>query len=362
MHIRSNCNTIDMVMSNMKRSMCLQVLFLVTCIATGPAAAGTLRVPDDYTTIQEAIDAATRGDTILVDGGTYEPPADIVIDGKWNLFIIGGDWFDRPVVNGSFRLIDSDDILLERFTVLGGVIISCNEGTVLRDCEISDSGGAGVTVMSCPGGAYSEVLVAGCRITGNTGAGIEAELSGGQAVFSNNTIHDNGGCGVSILHSYGSISGNTIYGNGSDGVGIEDASFTVTENTIARNALNGIRITSGLGPLTQLIHQNAIAANAVTGIYSGYSANLNIACNDVWGNGPYEQENYGGNLTDLTGIYGNILLDPRFCNPVNGDFSPADNSPLLIQACGIMGAYDAAGCEAIGAKERSWGEIKSLYK
>lgn len=362
MRLPEDCNTIVMVMSNMKHSKCLPALILALCAATCPTAADTLRVPAEYTTIQEAVDAATRGDTILVDGGTYNPPTDIVIEGKWNLFIIGDNWFDRPVVNGSFRLTDANGILIEKFTIYGKVIISCNEGTVLHDCEISGSNGAGVTVTSCAGGVYSEVLVTGCRVTGNTDAGIEAELSGGQAVFTNNTIYDNGGCGVSILHSYGFISGNAIHGNGSDGVRIEDASFGVSENTVAQNSLNGIRIISGLGPLSQQIHHNTVASNSVTGISSNYSANIDIDCNDVWGNGPTEQENYGGSLADPTGISGNISLDPRFCDPVTGDFQPADNSPLLIQACGIIGAYGAAGCEAIGTKERSWGEIKSLYR
>ncbi len=362
MHIRPDCNTIVIVMSNMKLAICLRALILALCVSTGTAAAGTLRVPAEYETIQEAVDAAERGDSILVDGGTYDPPADIAIDGKWNLYIIGDNWFDRPIVNVSFRLTDSNGILLERFTIHGEVIISCNEGTIVRDCEISGSEGAGLTVISCAGGAYSEVLVTGCRITGNAGAGIDAELSGGQAAFSNNTIKDNGGCGVSVLHSYGSITGNTIYGNGSDGVRIEDASFAVSENTIARNSLNGIRMISGIGSLSQQIHHNAVASNIVTGISSSYSANLEIDCNDVWGNGSSEQENYGGSLADPTGTSGNISLDPRFCDPAGGDFRPADNSPLLMQACGIIGSYGVAGCEAIGTKESSWGELKSLFE
>jgi parallel beta-helix repeat protein len=351
-----------MVMSNMNRSVWIGVFSLAAGLAAGPAASDTLEVPGQYATIQEAIDAATKGDTILVDDGTYDPPADILIEGKWNLSLIGADWFDRQVVNASFRLIDSEGILLERFTIHGAVTISCNEGTVLRDCEISSSGGAGIAVTSCPGGAYSEVHVTGCRIVENTGAGIEAELSGGQASFSGNSIHGNGGRGISILHSYGSVSGNTIYGNGSDGVRIEDASFAVTANTIAYNSSGGIRIISGIGPLTQQIHHNAIASNAGVGISSSYGSNVEIQCNDVWGNGPSSQENYGGSLADRTGILGNISLDPLFCDPLAGDIRPADNSPLLLQACGTMGAYQSAGCEAIGTRDRTWGGIKSLYR
>jgi serine protease len=48
--------------------------------------ATTISVPRDYKTIQQAVDAAVNGDTILVAAGAYNEP--VVIDGK-SISLIG---------------------------------------------------------------------------------------------------------------------------------------------------------------------------------------------------------------------------------------------------------------------------------
>ena len=59
--------------------------FAIACCAAlaSIASAGTINVPADYATIQDALDNAYDGDTILVAGGTYGPvvlwPRDITI-------------------------------------------------------------------------------------------------------------------------------------------------------------------------------------------------------------------------------------------------------------------------------------------
>src|SRR5690606_23530510 len=40
----------------------------------------TIRVPDDYETIQEAVDAAAPGDLILIEPGVYEEAVDVTTD------------------------------------------------------------------------------------------------------------------------------------------------------------------------------------------------------------------------------------------------------------------------------------------
>ena len=44
---------------------------IVSLLLSAPAIADTIHVPQDFTTIQEAIDASQNGDIILVDQGTY---------------------------------------------------------------------------------------------------------------------------------------------------------------------------------------------------------------------------------------------------------------------------------------------------
>jgi len=47
------------------------LLFLSVFLLTGTALGVTVYVPDDYPTIQVAVDAAGFGDTIIVRDGTY---------------------------------------------------------------------------------------------------------------------------------------------------------------------------------------------------------------------------------------------------------------------------------------------------
>ena len=62
----------------MKKLVCVLACLMVVCISN-LATAAVLEVPGDYTTIQDAINAASNGDIIYVSGGPY--PENILIDG-----------------------------------------------------------------------------------------------------------------------------------------------------------------------------------------------------------------------------------------------------------------------------------------
>lgn len=61
--------------------------FALFCFAGGPAQAATINVPDDFLTIQDAVDAATSGDQIRVGPGEW---CGATIDKRVDLFGEGG--------------------------------------------------------------------------------------------------------------------------------------------------------------------------------------------------------------------------------------------------------------------------------
>ncbi len=79
----------------------------------------TLRVPDDYPTIQEAVDAAEPGSLILISPGTYEEEVDVTTD---DLVLRGLDR-DEVVLDGGFelengvRVLEADGVAVENLTV-----------------------------------------------------------------------------------------------------------------------------------------------------------------------------------------------------------------------------------------------------
>jgi pectin methylesterase-like acyl-CoA thioesterase len=62
-------------------------LMVVSSLA-GEVSAATIRVPKDYASIQKAVDAARKGDTVRVSKGTYYEnitmKEGVTLEGGWN--------------------------------------------------------------------------------------------------------------------------------------------------------------------------------------------------------------------------------------------------------------------------------------
>ena len=152
-------------------------------IATVRAVEGEI-VPDDHATIQEAIDAATNGDGILVRPGQYEERIDT--SGK-NLTILGlgapadvildGDFLDSVVT-----IAGQEDVTLARMTITNGAAME-GGGLYLNDAgivELYELVITGNSALIRGGGIYTldtEVFAHNLEITNNTavdGGGIFA--------------------------------------------------------------------------------------------------------------------------------------------------------------------------------------------
>jgi hypothetical protein len=226
-------------------------------------------VPGDYPTIQEALDAARVGDTILVAPGVWSGPvempatpvilastvltgadssvvAETVIDGG------GADWVVRiDTLAGHSRILgltlrNGDDCIRARgsFDFEGGILTDCGTGIAYRP------GGGGHV-------AYS-------RIFENRDDGV-AMLGDHVILLEHNLIRDNGDDGVEMrFEAYRGtlkrlvIRDNTLRGNRGDGVRIightepSDRAVLLEGNRIVENRGAAIACRSAGAPLDSL--------------------------------------------------------------------------------------------------------------
>jgi hypothetical protein len=206
-------------------------LALVVCMglvtASPVLAARTIHVPGDYPTIQQAIDAADPGDTIMVAAGKYDA---FVVEAKTNISIIGAEgatvtttnlYTALPVVGKAWVLAavyDSEDVNIEGInfdgtgvsgkTVVVGIAYVDSTGRI-ADLTVEDviatNLGAGVAIIGHAG--TSAVEVTGATISNNDDSGIYV-------------------CGGSTLEAhFNSIIGNSQCGVLNDGGGMVDATY-----------------------------------------------------------------------------------------------------------------------------------------
>lgn len=282
-------------------------------------------VPGDYPTIQEGIDAAMDGDTVLVDQDTYEE----------NISLRGKSIF---VTSNYLHTLDSDDIY----------------NTIIDGSKPADTNQASVVLM--PFGSDTNSVICGFTIRGGSGTQYANRIGGGILCFDggkiiHNRIIDNTvfadehalGSGIfvqGISSSYFIIKNNTIENNHLENansdyiswgtIGIHTGDIIVKNNIIRYNTAKGRPYGVGmyLNNVKGLISHNIISYNTGSHILAGKSRGggmyvvniqpgLEIINNEIthnqliWdsGGGPFR---YGGGIAVLnTGgfEYNAILID-----------------------------------------------------
>lgn len=323
----------------------LLIFFFLGILFQGLFKASVLKVPDDYNTIQEAINASQNGDTVLVADGTYFE----------NINFNG-----RNILVSSYFLTDNDPSHIQNTIINGG------------NPSQSDSASC-VRIVS---GEDSSAVLAGFTLTGGTGtkwidehgAGIYREGGGILITLSSPTIMNNiiinneaidltgvvsaGGGGIRAGDSDARIYNNIIANNrGRYGAGIVwNYAAGVMKNNIIINNTGGEDFGGGgvwtLALGTTVLENNVIAYNSVTGSGGNrgkgggilvWSTSIIAKNNIIWGNtqtsGSQVYLTAGGSAditySDVGDGYtgeGNISEDPLF----NGDnYLLSSDSPCI---------------------------------
>ncbi|HYW69136.1 MAG TPA: C1 family peptidase, partial [bacterium] len=280
----------------------------------------TRLVPDEFSTIQNAIDNAQRGDVIKVAGGTYSGP---IVLGDY-ISLLGG--YDPSFTTrdpeayatvidggGSGNVVTSegkDYVVLDGFEIRNagstsyGVYVK-NSGITIRDCDIHDAW-RGIGILYGSGNITElDALIDFCRVHDNTGVGI----------FINDADNPN----VGILYS-------AIYGNGAVGVYSQTTNTALINCTVAYNGSDGIDM-RGVSGNDMLL--NIVSGNAGYGI-NCTTATPTLGYNDVW-------NNTSGNYNGCTPDANSISEDPLFCDGPSGDVAVHATSPTLEFGMGALG-------------------------
>ncbi len=307
---------------------------------TAIAQSATIPIPEGWPTIQSALDIAVDGDTILVADGVYsgEGNRDITLgenvhpyshddrflvlrseNGPEATIIDCGGSESEPHRALKMSLYVSEKYkIIDGFTFRGGyhdsggaIFISAHIDDTIRNCIFIENeavrGGA-VFAKDEWGLAYGSTTIDNCFFINNSA------MWGGGAFFDLNNTFDPEYHMATVDHC-------TFYGNSCASTGA--SIYARDKSPIIKNSLFAF----GLGGATYVVRDPSPI----------------VQCTNIYG---YTGLEWGGSLTYLLGVNGNISLDPLFCDTIAGDYRLHGTSPCIPSnnSCGILiGAYDL-GC------------------
>jgi parallel beta-helix repeat protein len=215
---------------------------------------GTIYVPDNITTIQEAVDLAMEGNTIVVKDGIYSEnifvgkPLTIKSENGADATIIQAANSNNPI----FYLLNADYVNISGFTINGatesvGIYLGRSD-----NCNISN-----LNATDNQHGIYLS------RSNNNT--------------LINNTINSNNQTGISLHFSKNNtLANNTVSNSEEEGICL----YSSTNNTICNNNLNYNEVSIKLESSNKNILTMNTNLNYWLGIHLKYSSNNKISLNN----------------------------------------------------------------------------------
>ncbi len=256
--------------------------------------------PNNYTTIQAAINAANDGDIIKVYPGIYNE--NVIVNKE--VKIIGDPAIDAN--NGYGIYIEANNVSIENFTIYNfsiGIYAHNIENVIISNCTIYNPSehGAGIKFEYV---AKSYIMNTSVN---NTWDGITLRYSSHNTI-SNCISHDNGASGIYLFSSSNNNITNSVSSNNRDGLYIDNAAGNniIKYNTFSNNNRYGIIITYSTG---NYIYLNNFIDNTDNGIstsgntfHSPSTISYNYSRNEYTNYLGNYWSDYNGNDTNNDGI------------------------------------------------------------
>ena len=314
------------------------------------ASPGTIYVPDNFTTIQQAVNAASSGDTIIVRDGTYTENVDVNTanltikseNGSANCVVSAANSHDHVFyVTADYVNIIGLTVKDATYYYNAGIYL----GSGVEHCNISNNTATnnyeGIELSSSSNNTLTNNTVSNARhgillyessnnnLTSNTANNNDYGIHLGDSsnnTLTNNTANSNTHTGISVhSSSNNTLTNNTASNNSHDGIWLWSSSTnnTLTSNTASNNAYYGIWLSSSSNDNT--LRDNTASNNTEYGIYLE-SASGNTIYNNYFNNtnNAYDDGTNTWNTTNTTGP--NIIGGPYLGGNYWSDYSGVDTN------------------------------------
>jgi hypothetical protein len=274
-----------------------------------------LEVPQDYPTVQAAVQAAEPGVVVLVHSGVYvehvhlQPGVTLQGDGVGKTVLLAAD--PAPTVRGAQGASISALTIVNNAT--GGTVVqaaSANHMCVSNVEVVIPAQGIGVVGDFATGLSNEGVIL---RATGGRATGVRAQ--GAELTISGSRV-ENVLLGIALTESRGNIARNLFVGCDSAAVLMAGCPTTTVMNNTVDSCGHGIVALASAATA----FNNIIVRSRGYGVWT--TGELSCRYNDLW-------QNVAGDYFGCAPGQGAIAADPRFVGGSPFDYHLAADSPCI---------------------------------
>jgi hypothetical protein len=270
--------------------------------------ARVLRVPQQYATLQAAVDAASAGDAVVVAPGTYTGTVRLKSDIR--LFGSGSAWTVLDGGGAPVKLLD--------FSGATNVVVA---GFTFQNVGRGNTCDDDTSMTQCSGNWYSAAIYA----DGHTEQG-EAPTS---ALLTHNIFRGNP-VGVLLYYYARAVVRNNVFVDNTHGF---VANHFGGETLVANNVFWDNSSQAIVSHAAYLDVLNNVVAGSRVGVHHSYIQRGRVRCNVFFQNGAHLQERFLVPPWFQVGQQGNVEVDPLFLLPEYDVFRPGEESPLVDAGC-----------------------------